>query len=48
MAGEDSGITRAGINWKIHHFVVDLPERVRWVVPDVFEDVCWDDKEDDE
>ena len=39
---------RAGIKWKIHHFVVDLPERVRWVVPNVFENVCWDDKEDDE
>jgi hypothetical protein len=48
MAGEDSGVTRAGVNWKIHHFVVDLPERVRWVVPNVFENVCWDDKEDDE
>ena len=48
MGCADSSPTRAGIKWKIHHFVVDLPERVRWVVPDVFEDVCWDDKEDDE
>ena len=36
----------AGIEWKIHHFVVDLPEPVRWFVPDVFVDICWDDKDE--
>ena len=48
MPRENQLPPRAGIKWKIHHFVVDLPEPVRWIVPDVFEDVCWDDKEDDE
>lgn len=46
MPRKGTNAPMAGIFWKIHHFIVDLPEHVRWVVPDVFEDVDWDDKEE--
>ena len=36
----------AGIFWKVNRFMVDLPEQVRWVVPDVFANASWDDDEE--
>ena len=35
----------AGMAWKINNFMVDLPEQIRYVVPDVFADASWDDEE---
>ena len=37
----------AGIFWKIYNVMVDLPEQVRWVVPDVFPDASWDDSDNE-
>ncbi len=37
--------TQAGILWKIQHLMVDLPEQVRWQVPNVFANASWDDEE---
>ena len=35
----------AGMTWKINNLMVDLPEQIRYVVPDVFADASWDDEE---
>jgi len=39
---------QAGITWKIQHFMVDLPEQVRWQVPNVFANASWDDDDEEE
>jgi hypothetical protein len=46
LKGLGSDPSTAGIFWKIHHIMVDLPEQVRWVVPDVFANASWDDDEE--
>ena len=36
----------AGIYWKIHHFMADLQEPVRYTVPDIFANASWSDEEE--
>ena len=36
----------AGIYWKIHHFMADLQEPVRYAVPDIFANASWSDEEE--
>jgi hypothetical protein len=35
-----------GLDWKLHTFMVSLPEQIRYVVPDVFANASWDDFEE--
>ena len=35
----------AGMTWEINNLMVDLPEQIRYVAPDVFADASWDDEE---
>jgi len=41
---QQSRPTSAGILWKIQHMMVDLPEQVRWHVPNPFANASWDDE----
>lgn len=42
---KDSDTSTVGIEWKINHLMVDLPEQMQYVIPDVFADASWDDEE---
>ena len=42
---EKTGALKAGVNWRIVNFMVDVPEKICHVFPDVFENVSWDDEE---
>ena len=42
---KDGDAPTVGIDWKINHLMVDLPEQMHYVVPDVFADASWDDEE---
>ena len=42
---EKTGALKAGVNWRIVNFMVDVPEKICHVFPNVFENVSWDDEE---
>ena len=42
---KDGAGFKAGATWRIVNMMVDLPEKIRHVVPDVFANYSWDDEE---
>jgi hypothetical protein len=42
---KDGAGFKAGTTWRIVNIMVDLPEKIRHVFPDVFANVSWDDEE---